>query len=380
MNRAHYEKLVKDGDIRFDNKQLQIVEAFDRLNQQLLKGQKGPFWKRFFAKPLEKRGLYIYGHVGRGKTMLMDLFFSSLPLKRKRRAHFNDFMIDIHQHIKAHRTLLNQGKTKQKDPIVAVAETLAYETELLCFDEFSVTDIADAMILGRLFTVLFQKGIVLVATSNVVPDQLYSNGLNRGLFLPFIDVLKKHTTVINLDADVDYRLEKKGNIPIYISPLGEKTTALMDSLWAELCRGKCETKRSLIIAGRPLFIARSVGDQVRFSYQELCAAPLSTQDYLALSKEFETFMLDDIPIFTDSRRNEAKRFILLIDTLYDRHKRLILSAAAPINDLYQGRQKNTERFEFERTQSRLFEMQSADYLKKFSPLGAQVVYSSLVFT
>ncbi|WP_455474133.1 cell division protein ZapE [Bartonella sp. B30(2025)] len=374
---ACYKEQVSKGKISFDPAQLALTEHFDYLLQRIVKqsfSRRWAFW-RFFKKKttdasITKRkrsdssfqGLYIYGEVGRGKTMLMDLFFSCLPQGCKKRAHFNDFMTDVHERINIYRQASKNKKSKNSNPILAVAKDLAHEAQVLCFDEFSVTDIADAMILGRLVSALFSQGVLFVATSNVVPDNLYYNGLNRELFLPFIQVLKDHVRVVNLDAKTDYRLEKSNPQDVYITPLGTKADEHMDQAWALVLGEQEETSDKLPIKGRFLHIPRSGVGCARFNYQDLCAKPLAAAEYLTLGERYHTIFIDNVPVMNDIYRNETKRFILLIDVLYERHIRLFISAAAEIEGLYEGSAQTTETFEFHRTQSRLFEMQSQDYL------------------
>ncbi|MGF7156973.1 cell division protein ZapE [Bartonella heixiaziensis] len=374
---TRYKELIYKGEISFDPAQLALTEQFDHLLQDIIEqnvSRPWLFWhffkrkKQTFSRVSRQgdnpfQGLYIYGNVGRGKTMLMDLFFSCLPQKCKKRAHFNDFMADVHERINVYRQASKDAKAGPNNPILAVVEDLAREAQILCFDEFSVTDIADAMVLGRLISALFDKGVFFVATSNVAPDNLYYNGLNRELFLPFIQVLKAHVRVINLDAKTDYRLEKSNLQQVYVSPLGVQANEYMDQAWALVLQGHKETSDELSIKGRLVHIPRSGAGCARFDYQDLCAKPLAAVEYLALGERYHTIFVDNVPVMDDACRNETKRFILLIDVLYERHIRLFMSAAAGFEGLYKGRAQTTETFEFQRTQSRLFEMQSQDYLK-----------------
>lgn len=375
---TRYKELVYKGEISFDPAQLALAEHFDHLLQKIAEqnvSRSWTFWSLFKRKKQTfdrvarqgdedcfYQGMYIYGEVGRGKTMLMDLFFSCLLQERKKRAHFNDFMADVHERINIYRRSTHT-KAKHDNPILAVAEDLTREAKVLCFDEFSVTDIADAMVLGRLVSALFDKGVFFVATSNVAPDNLYYNGLNRELFLPFIQVLKAHVCIINLDAKTDYRLEKSNLQHVYITPLGVQANECMDQAWALVLQGQKEISDELSLRGRIVHIPRSGAGCARFDYQDLCAKPLAAAEYLALGERYHTIFLDNVPVMDDTCRNETKRFILLIDTLYERHIRLFMSAAALLEDLYKGHAQTTETFEFKRTQSRLFEMQSQDYLK-----------------
>lgn len=310
-------------------------------------------------------GLYIHGDVGRGKSMLMDMFFQLVPARAKRRAHFNDFMADVHDRIGRHRQALKDGTTKEADPIPPVASALAKEAWILCFDEFTVTDIADAMILSRLFSALFAEGIVLVATSNVDPDELYKDGLNRGLFLPFITLLKEHVKVLKLVAETDYRMEKLDRLPVYMTPLGPQTTRMMDQAWQSVTRGTPVVEESVKVMGRKIRVPQAAGETARFSFADLCEAPLAARDYLALAKQYSTFFIDDVPVMDLPQRNAAKRFILLIDTLYEARTRIFISAAADPDGLYIAK-TGVESFEFARTASRLTEMQSREWMEAAS--------------
>ncbi|WP_375641244.1 MULTISPECIES: cell division protein ZapE [unclassified Bartonella] len=380
-----YKEIVSKGEICFDPAQLAITEYFDHLLKKIAEQNISrpwtwiffSFFNRIFKRKKQSiscvvkqgdetgffQGLYIYGEVGRGKTMLMDLFFSCLPKDHKKRAHFNDFMADVHERINFYRQESGCAKFKQDNPILAVAEDLAREAKVLCFDEFSVTDIADAMVLGRLISALFDKGVFFIATSNVAPDNLYCNGLNRELFLPFIQVLKAYVRVVNLDAKTDYRLEKSNLQQVYVSPLGVQANEYMDQAWALVLQGHKEISDELSIKGRLIPIPRVGAGCARFDYRDLCAKPLAAAEYLVLGERYHTIFIDNVPVMDDTCRNETKRFILLIDILYERHIRLFMSAAAEVGDLYKGHAQITETFEFQRTQSRLFEMQSHDYLK-----------------
>ncbi|WP_344751019.1 cell division protein ZapE, partial [Rhizobium viscosum] len=307
------------------------------------------------------RGLYIHGSVGRGKTMLMDMFFQMAPCRKKRRAHFHEFMADVHNRIAAHRQKLKNGETKQADPMPPVAAALFEEAELLCFDEFTVTDIADAMILSRLFSELFARGCVLVATSNVEPDNLYWEGLNRGLFLPFVGLLKRHVEIVSLDSPTDYRMEKLNSQPVYLIPIDERTDMAMDASWTQALHGRKAQPTEIAMKGRAIHVPFAVDRMARFSFSDLCEKPLGAADFLAIAERFDTIFLDHIPLLGPEKRNQIKRFIILIDTLYDHGTRLYASAAAMPEELLIER-CGTEGFEFDRTASRLFEMRSAEYL------------------
>ncbi|MBS3647946.1 AFG1 family ATPase [Pseudaminobacter sp. 19-2017] len=365
--RQRYDHLAETGALQPDPAQARVIAALDRLldclaAKRLARKSSSLGWL-FGRKPESKdvKGLYIHGGVGRGKTMLMDMFFDMIPMRRKRRAHFNDFMADVHDRIQKHREARKLGTVRENDPIPPVARSIAEEAQLLCFDEFTVTDIADAMVMSRLFTALFANGVVLVATSNVAPDDLYRDGLNRALFLPFVDVLKQHADVICLDADTDYRMEKLSRLPVYITPLGPEADRLMDEAWDAMTHGHRCAPETIPLKGREIRVPLACGDAARFSFADLCEKPLGARDYLAITDRYSTIFVENVPVLADGRRNEAKRLILLIDTLYDRHVRLVMSAAAPPSELYSGR-SGVETFEFERTASRLTEMQSQDWL------------------
>ncbi|MGP0061714.1 MAG: cell division protein ZapE [Beijerinckiaceae bacterium] len=307
------------------------------------------------------RGLYLWGSVGRGKTMLMDLFHEETRITRKRRVHFHAFMADVHARIFSFRQQLKKGLVKGDDPIAPIAEAIANESWLICFDEFNVTDIADAMILGRLFNALFKRGVVIVATSNVAPKYLYENGLNRALFLPFIDLIEERMDVVRLDARTDFRLEKLSGASVYHVPADAKAESALTRAFMRLTGAETARGHEVSVLGRKIFVPQAKGGVARFRFSDLCEEPLGALDYLVIAENFHTIVLDDIPVIAADQRNEAKRFIMLIDTLYDQHVKLIASAAAEPPELYLGR-KNREAFEFARTASRLIEMRSTGYL------------------
>ncbi len=358
-----YDALVRGGEINSDTHQRGIVARLDRLSEEITRkrlARKTSALGWIFARgaPRETiRGLYIHGSVGRGKTMLMDLFFKACQADRKRRAHFNEFMADVHGRIHAHRQAFRNGETREEDPIVPVARALAREAWVLCFDEFSVSDITDAMIVSRLFGALFDAGVILVATSNVMPSDLYRDGLNRDLFTPFIDVLRRHTDVMSLDGQTDYRMRKLGQLPVYMAPLGPGTDGAMDKAFEAATSGAAVGPDRVQIKGRTIAVRTAARGAARFSFTELCEQPLAAADYLAIAGRYETLFLDHVPVLGPEKRNEAKRFILLIDTLYDKRRRLVMSAAAEPDGLYLGT-SGTEAFEFARTASRLNEMRS----------------------
>jgi cell division protein ZapE len=307
------------------------------------------------------KGLYIFGDVGRGKTLLMDLFFAASPLARKRRVHFHEFMLDVHARVHDWRQRLKRRQVTGDDPIAAVAAALAQEAELLCFDEFSVTDIADAMILARLFTQLLGAGIVVVATSNVAPDELYAGGLNRGLFVPFITLLTAHVEVVRLEARTDFRLEKLGMAPVWHVPADAAAWAALDQAWRTLTGGGPDFPQAFTVKGHQVHVPRAAMGVARFAFAEICETPLGAADYLRLAREFHTLVIDGIPVLQAERRNAAKRFITLIDTLYDRGVKLVASAEAEPEALYRA-PDGFEAHAFRRTASRLMEMRSPSYL------------------
>ncbi|MGH6797756.1 MAG: cell division protein ZapE, partial [Roseiarcus sp.] len=307
------------------------------------------------------RGLYIHGPVGGGKTMLMDMFFDAVEEPRKRRAHFHAFMADVHARLHQWRQALKRGEAAGEDPIAPVAAELARESSLLCFDEFSVRDIADAMILGRLFTALFAAGVVMVTTSNVAPDDLYRDGLNRALFLPFIALIEERLDVVELDARTDYRLEKLKRAPVYYAPISPKAKAALDAAFLALTGHDKGEPTRIELLGRILVVPQAIDGVARFDFDTLCRRPLGAADYLKIAQRFHTLIVDGIPSLGENERNEAKRFIILIDALYDMRVKLIASAAGEPQTLYSG-VDGAEAIEFARTASRLFEIRSADYL------------------
>ena len=368
-----YDGLAASGEIAHDPSQYALAERFDALNARLAERRAG---KLRLGRLLagrgngEIKGLYVHGEVGRGKTWLMDEFFALAVAKRKRRAHFNEFMADVHERIHVFRQ--KPKENGKADPIVPVATAIAAETRLLCLDEFQVGDIADAMILSRLFGQLFERGLVLVATSNSPPDELYRNGLNRALFLPFIALLKRHSEIVDLRARVDFRLEKLGAAPVYVTPLGRPARLALDRAWRRLTGAEHGAPVALPMKGRAIKVPEAAKGVARFSFAELCEQPLGASDFLRIARAFHTVLVDDIPVMPDEARNEARRFIALIDELYDNRVKLVASAAAEPAALYPAKD-GEEAFAFKRTVSRLIEMGSDSYLA--APHGTVVARS-----
>jgi cell division protein ZapE len=368
----NYRDLLASGEILGDPAQARAAEALDAL-AHTLQSYKPQARGNLLGKLLgggrkPPRGLYIHGDVGRGKSMLMDLFFHSVSSVPKRRIHFNAFMMETHSRIHEWRRLSSRERVARPeyvkeagdDPIPPVARRIRDEALLLCFDEFQVTDVADAMILGRLFEHLFTEGVVVVLTTNTAPARLYEGGLNRQLFLPFIALIQERMEVIHLDAERDYRLNRMAGLDLYMTPLSPESDARMDKAWRKLTDSDGGAAMNLTVLGRKLLVPRAAKGVARFSFTELCEKPLGAADYLALARNFHTIMVDRIPVIPPENRNEARRLTLLIDTLYDEKVKLICSAATDPEHLHVAGDSAEA---FRRTASRLLEMQSVDYLK-----------------
>ena len=359
-----YRKMKRSGDLQADQMQELAVEKFQSLHNGL-KGYNPTLgmtgWKaRLGLAPrtaIPPMGLYIHGGVGRGKSMLMDMFFDKSTVECKRRVHFHEFMIEVQEKLHAWR---KQAKDdRDDDPIIPIADDIAKDAWLLCFDEFHVVDIADAMILGRLFEALFKRGVIFVATSNFAPDILYKDGLNRELFLPFIDLIKEKLDILHLASPTDYRHERLMHMQVYLSPLGKATMEALEQDFAALTEGAIAEPSELELKGRTLAVSRAARGVAWFSFEELCAEARGAVDYIAVAERYHTIILDSVPKMPEARRNEAKRFILLIDVLYEHNCNLVMGAEVSPAELYtEGRHA----FEFERTVSRLMEMQSEEYL------------------
>ena len=347
---AYHERLAA-GAIASDPAQARAAERLDDLAEALSR------WRpeAWLGKGAPPRGLYLWGPVGRGKSMLMDLFFESAPVKKKQRVHFHEFMLARHAFLRDARA---RGVGADQ-LMVQAAKEVAEEARLLCFDELQVIDIADAMILGRLFERLFAEDVVIVATSNRPPDELYKNGLNRQLFLPFISLFKARVDQIELTGPKDYRLEQLLAAPVYYAPLGPAADEAMDRAWDRLAHGAAPHPVALDVQGRALRIDRAAAGVARVTFDELCARPLGAADYIELAERFHTVLLENIPRLSPSMREEAARFRTLIDALYEAKVKLVASADAQPIDLYPA---GDQSFEFERTASRLMEMRSQAYL------------------
>jgi cell division protein ZapE len=348
---ATYHSRIAAGELTADADQARAAGRLDKLAQEL-DAWRPESWLRTKPAP---RGLYLWGPVGRGKSMLMDLFFEGAPVRCKRRVHFHEFMLARHAFMRAAR-----ARGAGHDQLIAqAAKQVAEEARLLCFDELQVTDIADAMILGRLFARLFEEDVVVVATSNRPPDELYKNGLNRPLFLPFVDLLKERLETLHLGGPRDYRLERLMAAPVFYTPLGPAADEAMERAWTRLTLGARPQVVTLDVRGRPLRVEREAAGVARFTFQELCERPLGAADYLEIAERFHTVLLEDIPRLTPFMRDEAARFRTLVDALYEAKAKLVASADAEPSELYVA---GDQSFEFERTASRLIEMRSEDYL------------------
>ncbi len=366
--RAAYREKLAVGELAADPAQAAAVEALSALEDRLAQARP----KTLFRKAEGVRGVYLWGPVGRGKSLLMDQFFAVAPMEPKRRVHFHVFMAEVHRLVDAWRRgdaaqrqarfgHAHSGRMKGDDPIPPVADVIAGEARLLCFDEFQVTDIADAMILGRLFEGLFARGVTLVATSNRPPADLYKNGLNRQLFTPFIEMLKARMEIVSVAGPHDYRLDRLRGAGTWFSPNDPDNERQFDLLWRDMLGGEEELGVTLEVLGRKEHWPRAAGGFLRANFLSLCVEALGPQDYIAIADRFHTVFVESVPRITPDRRNEAKRFATLVDTLYEARARLVVLAAAEPGALYP---EGDQAFEFERTASRLQEMRSASWLEE----------------
>lgn len=356
--REIYERQIARRGYKADAVQLGVVDRLNELRKELIATRPRKGAGRLIAKLSRNnappvRGIYLWGGVGRGKTFLMDLFFQSLPFTAKRRRHFHRFMHDVHAELK---TL-----GEMEAPLEEVAARIARESRVLCFDELFVSDIADAMILGNLFGGLFRRGVTLVVTSNVPPRDLYRNGLQRQRFVPAIELIERHTNVIELAGAVDFRLRQLTQAGTYLLSGESATRARLESLFQQLSADADGRGGTIEIEGRQIRAIRLSENVAWFDFEPLCEGPRSAADYIELAREYQSVIVSDLPILTETRENAARRFISLVDELYDRNVNLVLSAAAAPAALYRGERLQRE---FERTASRLIEMQSQEYLAR----------------
>jgi len=355
------------GKLKPDSGQAHAVEHLQALWLALKDYQPKPekgllsLFKRQKSDEIAVKGCYFYGDVGRGKSMLMDLFFECSTLSKKRRVHFHEFMLEVHDYLHQQRQARKQGKEKGDRidaDLLRFAQKISDENWLLCFDEFHVTDVADAMILGRLFTALFDYGVIVVMTSNSKPDLLYKGGLQRDRFVPFIELLKHQLDIVCFDGDTDYRLKTVREMGTYFWPNDSDAQKTINHEFKKLTDGAEEESHVFHIKGREIVIPRAAKDVARFTFHQLCEQPKSALDYLEIAHRFRTIIVEDVPRLTDTNRNETKRFITLIDALYENHNRVIISAIDAPEKLRQGHENA---FAFDRTVSRLIEMQSREY-------------------
>ena len=365
---------IAKGALRADPLQRAAALRLERLADELARlpqhraaraGLMGRLLGAREAPPPAPRGVYLHGDVGRGKSMLMDLFFAAAPVPAKRRVHFHAFMLEVQARLHA----LRQTGGRQ-DPLQTVAGEIAGEVRLLCFDEFHVTDIADAMILGRLFEGLFERGVVVVATSNWPPRRLYEDGLNRDRFLPFIDLLLRSVDVVALEGPVDYRLQRLREAPVYHTPLGPESSARLGAIFRILTDGAERLPEQVAVGSRTLEVPKAAAGVAWLGFIELCGQALGAADYLALARQYHTLILDGVPVLWPGKRSEARRFMTLIDALYERRMMLFVAAEVPPEALYPS---GEGAFEFQRTVSRLMEMQSRDWLEQCRERPAEAV-------
>lgn len=352
---ALYERECTRLGYRRDPVQERLVAQLDDLRQRLLAPEPKSLFKDLLSRKEHQlhKGLYIWGGVGRGKTWLMDLFYQSLPFKQRQRSHFHRFMQAIHDELKKH--------PERADPLQLIADKIARRTRIICFDEFFVSDIADAMLLGNLFRGLFDRGVTLVATSNVPPDDLYKEGLQRARFLPAIQLLKANTQVVHVDSKTDYRLRLLEQARTWFDTRAAGTPAALQNLFEVIAGEPGAADSTLTLNHRRLHARRQADDAIWFTFKELCDGPRGQADYIEIARCYHTVFISDVPVLGIETENQARRFISLVDEFYDRAVKLIIAAERPVTELYRGAKLT---FEFERTQSRLIEMQSQEYLAR----------------
>lgn len=361
-----YDRQVAHGVFMRDLAQEKALNELDRLaraiaaSKQYKKGKNPGLMSRLFGKKNSKekgiKGIYLYGPVGRGKSCLMDLFYETVSIDKKKRVHFHEFMADVHDALHVYR---QQGINSDR-AIPILAEQLVKESNLLCFDELYVTDIADAMIVGRLFTEMFAVGLILVSTSNSSPRELYKDGIQRDRFVPFIEQIEKHMIVQPVTGKIDYRLERLRTHSVYFLPVGAETRAELDKIFDELTEHDHVEKKTITVKGHLLHIPKASSHVARFTFQQLCGQPKGASDYLSLARHYECIVLEGVPLFESDQADLAKRFILMVDAFYEKKVKLILSADGQPNELYK---RGPLKAEFTRTTSRLLEMQSLEYIE-----------------
>lgn len=349
-----YENAIASGEFSEDSQQRMAMTYLDNVSRELeaFNPDKG-FFGFFKPDPKPPKGLYMWGGVGRGKTWMMDMFFETVPIKRKMRMHFHHFMKDVHKQLNA--------LSGQADPLVSVADNIHKDAILICFDEFFVSNVSDAMILGDLFTMLFERGITLVATSNIEPVGLYKDGLHRDRFLPAIQEVQTHTKVMNIDSGIDYRLRVLQQAELYVSPLTKDNAHWLANRFASLANNQKISKEPIIINGRQININARTENILFCEFRQLCLEPRSAGDFIEIANDYSTVLVDNVPKLSDDLRDPTRRLIYMVDEFYDRRVKLLVRAEQPILELYQGEKLS---FEIERTRSRLLEMQSEDYLKQ----------------
>jgi len=352
-----WDKRLARGELRADAAQTKAIAALERLHVELcaasppLRGWRRELARLRGARREPVRGIYLWGSVGRGKTLMMDLLFNCLPFEDKLRRHFHRFMAQIHENLKSVR--------EQANPLEIVADRLAAQTRIICFDEFAVTDIADAMLLGNLFSALFARGVTLAATSNIEPKDLYRDGLQRQQFLPAIELIERHTEVLHVDGRQDYRLRVLERADVFQFPADAAAERRLEDYFVAIAPDRADEDGSLEVLGRPIPFRKSADGVIWFDFDALCDGPRSQDDYIELARCCQTVLVSNVPQFDSATENQARRFIALVDEFYDRRVKLILSAAVSIEKLYRGARLMHD---FQRTRSRLQEMQSHDYL------------------